>query len=84
MLTDSLAPRISPNGMIDCMKVAAPWILAVSLVSFNLMGAIQSGPEVGSPMPAFEAPDQNGKVQSLKSLLGPKGAVIVFYRSADW
>ncbi len=35
-------------------------------------------------MPAFEAPDQNGKMHTLKSLLGPKGAVLVFYRSADW
>ncbi len=58
--------------------------MGVSLLSFNLIGAIKSGPEVGSPMPAFEAPDQNGKVHNLKSLLGPKGAVLVFYRSADW
>jgi peroxiredoxin len=49
-----------------------------------LSGAVKSGPEVGSPMPAFEAPDQNGKAHTLQSLLGPKGAVLVFYRSADW
>jgi hypothetical protein len=49
-----------------------------------LTGAVKSGPEVGSRMPAFEARDQNGKVHTLQSLLGPKGAVLVFYRSADW
>jgi len=46
--------------------------------------AIKTGPEVGSTLPAFEAPDQNGRVQNLQSILGPKGALLVFYRSADW
>ena len=55
-----------------------------SLLALNLPAAVKSGPEVGSAMPAFEAVDQNGKSQTLKSLLGPKGAVLVFYRSADW
>ncbi len=42
------------------------------------------GPAIGSSLPSFELPDQAGKLYSLKSLLGPKGAVILFYRSADW
>jgi peroxiredoxin len=35
-------------------------------------------------MPDFELQDQDGKARSLRSLLGPKGALILFYRSADW
>jgi peroxiredoxin len=35
-------------------------------------------------MAAFELQDQDGKDRALGSLLGPKGAVILFYRSADW
>jgi len=46
--------------------------------------AIKTGPEVGSTLHAFEAPDQNGRPQNLQSILGPKGALLVFYRSADW
>ncbi len=42
------------------------------------------GPSVGDTMPDFSAPDQNGTVRSLASLLRSKGAIIVFYRSADW
>jgi len=42
------------------------------------------GPPVGSPMTPFELQDQQGKPRTLQSLLGPKGAVILFYRSADW
>lgn len=46
--------------------------------------AIKTGPEVGATLPSFEAPDQRGRLQNLKSILGPKGALLVFYRSADW
>jgi len=46
--------------------------------------AAEYGPPIGAAMPAFEAPDQNGQVHTLKDLLGPNGAAIVFYRSADW
>jgi hypothetical protein len=46
--------------------------------------AADYGPKVGTPMSPFEAPDQNGKTHTLKDLLGPHGAAIVFFRSADW
>jgi hypothetical protein len=46
--------------------------------------AIKTGPEVGSTLPSFEAPDQNGRLENLQTILGPKGALLVFYRSADW
>jgi hypothetical protein len=42
------------------------------------------GPRVGDAVPEFSLRDQGGRIRSLKSLLGPKGAVIVFFRSADW
>lgn len=42
------------------------------------------GPKVGTAIPDFSLPDQHGETRSLKSLLGPKGAVLVFFRSADW
>jgi len=44
----------------------------------------QTGIEVGSKIPEFRAVDQNGKVWDFDSLKGPKGAVLVFHRSADW
>ena len=48
------------------------------------LNARDYGPAVGSKMPGFELKDQDGKEHTLASLLGPKGAVIVFFRSADW
>jgi hypothetical protein len=42
------------------------------------------GPKVGATVPAFSGVDQFGKTQTLASVLGPQGAMLVFYRSADW
>jgi cytochrome oxidase Cu insertion factor (SCO1/SenC/PrrC family) len=42
------------------------------------------GPKVGDALLEFSLRDQTGQLRSLKSLLGPNGAVIVFFRSADW
>ena len=57
-----------------------------TLLLLPLMGvaAIKTGPEIGNAVPAFSLPDQNGRVQTLASIAGPKGAMLVFYRSADW
>ena len=42
------------------------------------------GPQVGAVVPAFSGTDQFGKPQSLATAMGPKGAMLVFFRSADW
>jgi hypothetical protein len=46
--------------------------------------ATPSGPAVGARIPAFQAPDQSGKVHSFDTLRGPNGLVLEFVRSADW
>jgi len=43
-----------------------------------------TGPAVGERIPAFRAPDQNGRMQDFNSIKGPKGAALYFMRSADW
>ena len=45
---------------------------------------IKTGPAAGSPVPDFSAPDQTRRPQTLKSIMGPHGAMLVFFRSADW
>ena len=42
------------------------------------------GPQVGARVPSFTLTDQTGHARSLESLMGPKGAILVFFRSADW
>jgi len=45
---------------------------------------LKTGPAVGSRIPSFEALDQAGKKQTFDTLRGPNGAVLLFFRSADW
>jgi hypothetical protein len=42
------------------------------------------GPQVGQRVPDFRLQDQNGKYWTRESIMGAKGAMLVFYRSADW
>ncbi len=42
------------------------------------------GPQVGERVPDFNLKDQSGKSWTLQSIMGPKGAMLVFFRSADW
>lgn len=42
------------------------------------------GPQVGEQVPEFSLPDQNGQMRTLESIAGPKGAMLLFHRSADW
>jgi hypothetical protein len=44
----------------------------------------KTGPKVGEEVPDFTLTDQNGKRWSLHELMGPKGLLLVFFRSADW
>lgn len=42
------------------------------------------GPQVGTRVPDFTLLDQKGQSRTLASLMGPKGLMLVFFRSADW
>ena len=42
------------------------------------------GPQVGEQVPDFTLRDQRGATRSLLSVMGERGAMLVFIRSADW
>ncbi len=42
------------------------------------------GPQVGQAAPPISGVDQLGREQTLASIMGEQGAMVVFYRSADW
>jgi hypothetical protein len=46
--------------------------------------AMTIGLAVGQKAPAFSLRDQFGRVQTLETLRGTNGTVILFFRSADW
>jgi len=82
------------------MPLRPPFLLVVTLFASTVFGQSEtrprirplpkqslnakSGPAVGSPLPAFEAMDAEGKKQTFETLKGPKGLVLAFQRSADW
>jgi hypothetical protein len=42
------------------------------------------GPQVGERVPDFSLVDQTGRTRNLQSIMGRRGAMLVFARSADW
>jgi hypothetical protein len=64
-----------------------------SLLALVLSGFMQAppavdtskiGPQVGQVVPPIRGTDQSGKTQTLASLAGANGTMLVFFRSADW
>jgi hypothetical protein len=47
-------------------------------------GPMAIGLEVGQKAPDFSLHDEFGKVQTLETLKGTSGTVLLFFRSADW
>jgi hypothetical protein len=42
------------------------------------------GPQVGQRVPDLNLRDQTGRMRNLQSIMGSRGAMLVFFRSADW
>src|ERR1051325_5915118 len=83
----------------DAIRVDNAWMRSIALfctlavASMTSVAAAQQvrridvsrlGPPVGATVPDFSLSDQHGTKRTLQSVMGPKGAMIVFYRSADW
>lgn len=75
------------------MNTRASGILLVvryfaALFAFSVFAQAPTPPDpglkLGQTLPPFTLTDQNGKAQTLQSLAGEKGLMLVFYRSADW
>jgi hypothetical protein len=75
------------------MKYGA--VLGLSIAIFALANMKESpsikqaeslsiGLQVGNKAPAFASRDQFGHDQSLETLRGSSGTVLLFFRSADW
>ncbi|MDE3164281.1 MAG: hypothetical protein KGN36_00600 [Acidobacteriota bacterium] len=59
-------------------------ILFAAAACMMAAAASATGPDVGQTVPDFHLRDQNGRETGLRDVLGPKGAMLVFFRSADW
>jgi|SRR5580704_12836778 len=68
-----LGDTVTVRGALDDDTIR---ISSVELMSIGLA--------VGQKAPAFSARDQFGRLQTLDTLKGPNGTVLLFFRSADW
>ena len=64
--------------------VTAGVLLALPVWAAQEVNVATLGPQVGAKAIAFRLPDQQGREQTLESVAGPKGTMLVFFRSADW
>ncbi len=64
-------------------KALPPVLLAAAIVAAQVNIA-QVGPQVGDRAIDFSLQDQFGHTQTLAGAAGPKGTMLVFFRSADW
>jgi len=82
-LTGSFIVVAFANFLQEEYDVYVRTALLVAWLSVGLTGQ-PATLRPGSVIPQFRLPDQNGKLMSLKDIAGPNGAMLVFYRSADW
>jgi hypothetical protein len=72
-VTPHLGDTVTVRGKLDDDTIH---IASIELMSIGLA--------VGQKAPAFSVHDQFGQVQTLDSLKGTNGTVLLFFRSADW
>ncbi len=65
-------------------KLLVVLLFAAQIGAQQVVDTSKIGPQVGAVAPAFSGPDQNGVERSLAAAAGPKGTMLVFFRSADW
>ena len=72
-VTGHLGDTVTVHGTLDedSIHVASSGPMAIGL-------------EVGQKAPDFSAHDEFGKVQTLETVKGTNGTVLLFFRSADW
>lgn len=74
---------------LKCMGLAVLFCLAMPALAqqagrIRIPTNLTTGPEIGERIPMFEAVDQHGERRGFEDIKGPAGAMILFYRSADW
>jgi hypothetical protein len=75
------------QGRLACIALAAVLLVGVASAQDLEPSKIDVsvlGPQLGEIVPEFSLPDQNGEIWTRESIMGPKGAMLVFIRSAEW
>ncbi len=80
----------SSSSLVGVAVLAIAWVASPAAGGQSTQPARQKidvaklGPQVGQRVPDFSLVDQNGRTRTLQSVMGPRGVMLVFFRSADW
>ena len=78
-------PVASVDLLLRRRRVVSGLVLMIAGLTTPALADAPFGPRVGTVAPRIEAlQDQNGKPRELMALAGPKGVVLMFFRSARW
>lgn len=64
--------------------VLLPLVFGIIVPSFNISAQSLKGLHPGAKAPDIHLKDERGRQQSLATLSGPNGLLLLFFRSADW
>jgi hypothetical protein len=83
----SIARLLKENCLMRNVLMAVWLVAAAAAVVAGQPATVDVGtigPQAGQEVPAFDLLDQGGTRHTRESILGPNGAMLVFFRSADW
>jgi len=80
----SLAPQEKVTGKLGDTVTVHGTLGDEDTIQITACGPMAIGLEVGEKAPDFSLHDESGKVQTLETLKGKNGTVLLFFRSADW
>ncbi|HYL96868.1 MAG TPA: hypothetical protein VET69_13770 [Terriglobales bacterium] len=85
--TNRVMYELEPQARVTARvgeSVTVRGTLEGNTIRVSSVAPMSIGLPVGRKAPAFSAPDQFGQTQTLDSLKGRSGTVLLFFRSADW
>jgi hypothetical protein len=79
-----LDPQTRANGLIGSSVTVHGTLEGATIHVSSLEKLTSIGLNVGQKAPAFSLVDQFGQTQTLQTLKGAHGTILLFFRSADW
>lgn len=84
MATTQIACRALLQGVVCILLIAVAQSVLAKDRPARVPGNLTTGPDVGERIPAISAVDQHRQRRDFDDIVGPNGAMILFFRSADW
>jgi hypothetical protein len=67
-----------------CLAMLLPATVGIGAQTRTPIDVGRLGPQVGERVPDFTLRDQTGAPRTLDSVMGARGVMLLFIRSADW